>query len=60
MNDPLAIKCPACGALPNAPCVRINGALLSGPHRKRKELALGIKIPSRSETNQVAQKMRQA
>ena len=38
----------------NAPCARINGTLMPGPHRKRMELTLGIKMPSRHEANQKA------
>ena len=52
MNDPMTLRCPVCGALPGAPCVRISGTLLPGPHSKRKELALGLKMASRSEANQ--------
>jgi hypothetical protein len=54
MNNPLNNKCPVCGALVNAPCARINGTLMPGPHRKRMELTLGIKMPSRHEANQKA------
>ena len=52
MTEPMTLKCPACGALPNTPCVRINGTLLPGPHSKRKELALGLNLTSRSDANQ--------
>jgi len=48
MSDPLTVKCPACGALPNNPCARIDGKVLPGPHRRRKEHSLGITVPSRA------------
>jgi hypothetical protein len=60
MIEPLTLKCPVCGALANDPCVRISGALLPGPHRKRKELALGITMSSRSEANQKTRALRSA
>ena len=53
MENPLSHTCPVCGALPNEPCIRMNGTLMPGPHSKRKYLALGIKTTS-EDANQAA------
>jgi hypothetical protein len=39
MNDPLAFKCPACGALPNKPCSQSDGVIIREPHNARKKAA---------------------
>lgn len=49
MGSSLGVKCPACGAFPSEPCVRIDGTLLQTAHSKRKELAMGIKPALRIE-----------
>ncbi len=49
MADTISFKCPTCGALPNDPCIRINGTLLPGPHSERKALARGVKPSHRPE-----------
>jgi hypothetical protein len=53
MDNPLSHICPVCGALPNDPCIRMNGTLMPGPHSKRKHLALGIKT-ALEDVNQAA------
>jgi hypothetical protein len=40
----LAFKCPACGALPDKPCLKPDGMPLPGLHSKRRELALGVPL----------------
>lgn len=47
--------CPACGAMPKEPCVRIDGKQMSEPHTKRKNLTL-ITRPrrKREDVNQAA------
>jgi hypothetical protein len=42
----LEVMCPACGAQPKEPCLRINGAVMPEPHTKRKTLALAQQIPN--------------
>jgi hypothetical protein len=54
MSDPLTLKCPTCGALPNNQCARIDGSLLPSPHQRRKELSLGFIIPGRAEASRQA------
>ena len=46
--------CPVCNVAPRENCVRINGTPMPSPHSKRKALALGVRIPTREDVNQVA------
>jgi hypothetical protein len=41
-TEALKFACPACGAKPNEPCVRINGTAMPEPHTKRKAQARSI------------------
>jgi hypothetical protein len=54
MNDPIRFKCPICGALPDDPCVRIDGTLTPGPHSGRKSVATGTKPAPRQDFSQAA------
>jgi len=49
MDDPIRFKCPICGALPNDPCVRIDGTLMPGPHGGRKSVAPKTKPDPRQD-----------
>ncbi|HZD33511.1 MAG TPA: hypothetical protein VE779_17835 [Candidatus Angelobacter sp.] len=47
--------CPACGAMPKEPCVRLDGKPMSEPHTKRKNLTLIIRPRrKREDLNQAA------
>jgi hypothetical protein len=54
MNDPIRFKCPICGALPDDPCVRIDGTLVPGPHSGRKSVTQGTKPAPRPAFSQAA------
>jgi hypothetical protein len=41
----LEVECPACGAQPKEPCLKINGTPMAEPHSKRKALALALRTP---------------
>jgi hypothetical protein len=40
----LGFKCSACGALPENPCMKMDGTPMPGSHSKRRELALGVPL----------------
>jgi hypothetical protein len=54
MDDPIRFKCPICGALPDDPCVRIDGTLRPGPHSARKSVAPGAKPVPRQDVSHTA------
>jgi len=49
MDDPIRFTCPICGALPDDPCIRIDGTLMPGPHSGRKSLPPGTKPVPRQD-----------
>jgi hypothetical protein len=49
MDDLIRFKCPICGALPDDPCVRIDGTLMPGPHSGRKSVAPDAKPVPRQD-----------
>ena len=54
MDNPIRFKCPTCGALPDDPCVRIDGTLMPGPHNGRKSVAPRTKPAPRQNFSQAA------